>query len=108
MKKKKDFSSLTDEALDNIREDRKKTELLLSKMVEFIAKDENHHKEVGFTLAKYLETLQRSNEQLVKIVSLLKKEEKDDSSLSEDDKENIFEKLNKITDLSSKKKQKNG
>ena len=44
--------------------------------------------------AKYVETLQRSNEQLVKIVSLLKRNSsKERTSLSEEEKRNLFEVL---------------
>jgi CRISPR/Cas system CSM-associated protein Csm2 small subunit len=41
------------------------------------------------TLAKYVETLQRSNEQIVKIATLLSKNEKSDG-LSETDMEDIY------------------
>ena len=42
-----------------------------------------------------METLQRSNEQLVKIASLKQKNEVGDSSLTEQEREEIFEELNK-------------
>ena len=32
------------------------------------------HKEVGLTASKYMETLQRSNEQLVKVIAIMKRE----------------------------------
>ena len=56
------------EALDNIREDRKITRELLDDAIKFVAKDEARHQQIGITLAKYVETLQRSNEQLVKVL----------------------------------------
>ena len=70
---KKDFETLAEEAIENIRADRDQTKELL----------------------KYVETLQRSNEQLVKIVSLQKKSEIKETALSEDERNEIFEQLNK-------------
>ena len=37
---------------------------------------EDKHREFGLIAAKYLETLQRSNEQLVKLAALLQKQQK--------------------------------
>lgn len=62
-----------EEAIKNIREDRKKALSLLEDIADFIGQSQDRHKDVGATAAKYLETLQRSNEQLVKITSLLQK-----------------------------------
>ena len=72
----KNFESLTDEAIDNIRADREQTQDLLKDLVKYISSSEDRHRDVGLTAAKYVETLQRSNEQLVKIASLKQKEEK--------------------------------
>jgi len=47
------------EALDNIREDRKITRELLDDAIKFVEKDEARHQQIGMTLAKYVETLQR-------------------------------------------------
>jgi hypothetical protein len=77
------------EALDNIREDRKITRELLDDAIKYVAKDEARHQHIGITLAKYVETLQRSNEQIVKIATLLSKNEKSDG-LSETDMEDIY------------------
>jgi len=59
----------------------------------YLSKSEERHREVGITAAKYVETLQRSNEQLVKISSLLKKTQKPDVGLTADDKKDIFDLL---------------
>ena len=67
---KKDFETLTDEAIENVREDRTQTKELLKDLIKYLSNDDHRHKEVGLTAAKYVETLQRSNEQLVKIISL--------------------------------------
>ena len=77
------------EAIDNIREDREITRELLDDAVKYVAKDEARHKEVGIILSKYVETLQRSNEQLVKIAGIMSKSEKNDG-LTEGDMEDIY------------------
>ena len=93
---KKDFESLAEEAIDNIRSDRQKTEELLKDLVKYIATDEHRHKEVGIVSAKYVETLQRSNEQLVKLATIQKKGEKENMNLSNEDREEIFSQLNEV------------
>jgi F0F1-type ATP synthase membrane subunit b/b' len=92
---KQNFSKLTEEAINNIREDREQTKELLQDLIKYLSGAEERHKEVGITAAKYMETLQRSNEQLVKIASLKQKNEVGDSSLTEQEREEIFEELNK-------------
>ena len=67
---KHDFELLSEEALDNIRKDREQTRELLNDLIKYISGAEDRHRDVGMTAAKYVETLQRSNEQLVKIASL--------------------------------------
>jgi|TARA_R100000995_G_scaffold38513_1_gene17806 CRISPR/Cas system CSM-associated protein Csm2 small subunit len=85
------------EALDNIREDRKITRELLDDAVKFVAKDEARHQQIGLTLAKYVETLQRSNEQIVKIAALMSKNQKSEG-LSENDMEDIYSMIKKEED----------
>lgn len=93
---KKDFESLAEEAIENIRSDRQRTEELLKDLTKYIATDEHRHKEVGIVAAKYVETLQRSNEQLVKLATLQKKGEKENMNLSNEDREEIFSQLNEV------------
>jgi hypothetical protein len=59
-----------------------------------LSKDEARHTEVGTVAAKYVETLQRSNEQLVKLVTLLEKKKSTSVGLTDDDKTEIFDLLN--------------
>jgi hypothetical protein len=92
---KKDFDTLAKEAIDNIRADRNQTKELLKDLVKYLGNDEHRHKEVGLIAAKYVETLQRSNEQLVKIATLQKKSQVNDSDLSSQERDEIFEHLNK-------------
>ena len=93
--KKISFEDLIDESVKNIRDDRDSTEALLADLKAYMIGGSDRHKEVGFTLAKYLETLQRSNEQLVKIAGLIKKETKEDASISSKERENLYKELNK-------------
>ena len=64
---------LIKEAIDNIRKDRAMASTLLIEVMSLLKSDENKHQYSGPVAAKYLETLQRSNEQLVKLVTLLEK-----------------------------------
>jgi hypothetical protein len=82
-----------EEAITNIREDRGITRDLLDDVVRLIGKDEEHHKYVGSVAAKYVETLQRSNEQLVKISTLIHKQQSGETGLSDTDKAEIFDLL---------------
>jgi len=91
---KKDFNSLTNEAIENVRSDRDQTKELLKDLVKYLSNDEHRHKEVGLTAAKYVETLQRSNEQLVKIAALKQKKEGIDTGLSDQERDEIFNQLN--------------
>ena len=82
-----------DEAIKNIRKDREITKDLLNDLIVYLSKDEARHTEVGTVAAKYVETLQRSNEQLVKVLHLLQKAEQQNGSveLSDNEKDNLFE-----------------
>lgn len=81
-----------EEAVNNIREDRKKAQSLLEDIADFIGQNQDRHKDVGITAAKYLETLQRSNEQLVKISSLMQKVEKDQfGDLDEEEASSLYD-----------------
>ena len=90
---KKDFDTLTEEAITNVREDRAQTKDLLKDLIKYMVASEDRHKDVGLTAAKYVETLQRSNEQLVKIAGLKQKNEKGESGLTEEDRAKIFSEL---------------
>ena len=82
------------EAIGNIRKDREVTKQLLNDHIIYLSNDESRHREVGQVAAKYVETLQRSNEQLVKLVTLLEKDKGSSSTLSDLDKTEIFDLLN--------------
>jgi len=86
-------NKLITEALQNIRNDRQETADLLKELKTEIQSGDTTHSKSGIVAAKYLETLQRSNEQMVKIVGIINKgkEKEKDLSLSDNEKENIFE-----------------
>tara|TARA_R110000824_G_scaffold13496_9_gene58741 strand:+ start:288 stop:599 length:312 start_codon:yes stop_codon:yes gene_type:complete len=84
---------LLKEALDNIRTDRTTTEALLQDLQAEINNSETTNARSGLVAAKYVETLQRSNEQIVKILTLMQKatRHEEDVELSDNEKDNIFE-----------------
>ncbi len=65
---KKDLESLYDEALNNVREDRKLAREFLNEVANQIVQDASQNKYLSPVAAKHVESLQRSNEQLVKII----------------------------------------
>ena len=87
----KDLDSYIEEAIKNIRSDRAITTTLLMELMEYIKKDEDRKESVGTIAAKYVETLQRSNEQLVKVSALIQKKTSGSDELSSEDKEELFD-----------------
>jgi len=92
----KHVSEYIQDAIENIKNDRAITANLLSDLVIEIKKMQSTadtHKDLGQIAAKYVETLQRSNEQLVKITALLHKQasKQEDISLSNKDKDELFD-----------------
>tara|TARA_R100000005_G_C4844784_1_gene114293 strand:- start:14 stop:310 length:297 start_codon:yes stop_codon:yes gene_type:complete len=88
MKKLDDY---LEKAIENIHEDREITRELLDDVVNFLSKNEENHKVVGLTAAKYVETLQRSNEQLVKVAAIIQKNQSSSAGLSDLDKSELFD-----------------
>lgn len=88
----KDLKAYLEEAIDNIRQDRDVTKELLADIMQYMSQDQHSHKEVGQTAAKYVETLQRSNEQLVKVSTIIHKREASSANmgLSDEDKHELF------------------
>tara|TARA_R110001592_G_scaffold350341_1_gene646403 strand:+ start:524 stop:826 length:303 start_codon:yes stop_codon:yes gene_type:complete len=79
------------QAITNIEQDREITKELLDDVMRYLSKDESRHREVGLTASKYVETLQRSNEQLVKVATLIQKNSNGSVALSSQDKEELFD-----------------
>ena len=87
----KDLEAYIDEAIKNIRSDRAITTTLLMELMEYMKKDDDKKGSVGTIAAKYVETLQRSNEQLVKISALLQKKAGAEQGLTDQDKNELFD-----------------
>lgn len=94
----KDLESLYDEALDNVRNDRKLAREFLNEVANEIAKDSTQNKYLSPVAAKHVETLQRSNEQLVKIITLRQKRQAETLELSDDDKNSLFDMIQGTSD----------
>tara|TARA_Y100001973_G_scaffold83636_1_gene123986 strand:+ start:1737 stop:2036 length:300 start_codon:yes stop_codon:yes gene_type:complete len=86
----KKLDDIIKKALDNIEADRLVTRDLLEDAMGYLAKDEARHRDIGMTLAKYVETLQRSNEQMVKVATLIAKEEKKEEGITQEEMEDLF------------------
>jgi len=87
----KDLEAYIDEAIKNIRSDRAITTTLLMELMEYMKKDDDKKESVGTIAAKYVETLQRSNEQLVKVSALLQKKAGAEQGLTDQDKNELFD-----------------
>tara|TARA_B100000424_G_scaffold271098_1_gene272471 strand:- start:10 stop:339 length:330 start_codon:yes stop_codon:yes gene_type:complete len=95
--KKRKGQSLDDflqEAIGNIRADRAITAALLTDLVQEMKASGSSltvNQQCGMIASKYVETLQRSNEQLVKISAILQKGSEKSQGLSSHEKEEIFD-----------------
>jgi len=87
----KNLDLLIDEALDNIRNDRKVAREFLNEIANQIAADAEQNKYLSPVAAKHIETMQRSNEQLVKLIGLRQKGQTKGVELSDVDKDNLFD-----------------
>jgi len=85
------LDDLLDEALDNIRNDRDLAREFLNEIATVISADSEQNKYLSPVAAKHIETMQRSNEQLVKIIGLKQKTAVESLELSEEDKDNLFD-----------------
>ena len=94
------FDKVLDETWRNVQSDRNKTGDLLAEALDSINGIKNPGEkaqylvEIGPILAKYIEAFQRSNEQLVKLAGILKKDKPLDEN-PEDDMNRILETLSK-------------
>jgi len=88
---KKDLDTLIDEALGNIRSDRKVAREFLNEIANEIAGDPEKNKYLSPVAAQHVQSLQRSNEQLVKLIGLRQKGQTKGFELTEEDRNNLFD-----------------
>jgi hypothetical protein len=85
------LENLINEALTNIRNDRKLAREFLNEVANQIVKEPEQNKYLSPVAAKHVESLQRSNEQLVKLISLRQKGQSQNTGLSDQDKNDLFD-----------------
>jgi hypothetical protein len=90
----KKVENFIEQAKNNITEDRAATKTLLMNLMKYMQVSDDRHREVGLVAAKYLETLQRSNEQLVKLAALAQKDSAVNQNITEEDKQELFDLIN--------------
>lgn len=78
------------EIYENALDDREKAKLLFNDAYVSMAGGTNEHMNVGGVMSKYLERMSKSNDQILKLVELISKEEEKSENISEDD---IFSKI---------------
>ena len=80
------FEDKMNEAINNIESDRAAINAVLTDAMIYLKQNAENHKSTGQVDAKYFEALQRSNDQLIKILALKEKRERTDTDdLSADD-----------------------
>jgi hypothetical protein len=87
------YEKLLDEAIKNIRLDREATNTALDELCQDIHSGKLDHGRSGMVVAKYLETLQRSNEQLVKVAGLMTKTTKQTETITSADIDAIYDNI---------------
>jgi|TARA_R110000764_G_scaffold12536_1_gene36661 hypothetical protein len=86
-----EFDDLMNEAIENIRSDREVAREFLNEIATQIAQNAENNRSLSPVAAKHIETMQRSNEQLVKVLTLKQKERTKEVGLSEEDKTSLFD-----------------
>ena len=86
-----EFDDLMDEAIESIRNDRKVAREFLNELANQIAQNAENNRALSPVAAKHIETMQRSNEQLVKVLTLKQKERTKEFGLTDEDKASLFD-----------------
>ena len=91
----KNTEKLLGDAIENIEVDRASASKLLTDIMLIMSQtnDSDTHKKLGEVAARYLETLQRSNEQLVKLAAISGKMVGAKQGLSKDDINSIYDEM---------------
>ena len=76
---------------ENSLEDREKAKMLFNDAYISMQGGVNEHMNIGSILAKYIERMSKSNDQILKLAELIAKEEEKSETISDDD---IFNKIN--------------
>ena len=79
------------EIYSNAIEDREKAKMLFNDAYISMSGGTNEHMNIGSIMAKYVERMSKSNDQILKLAELIAKEEEKSEAISEDD---IFGKIN--------------
>ena len=87
----KDLDLLIDEALTNIRNDRKVAREFLNEIATQISIDAEKNRYLSPVAAQHVQSLQRSNEQLVKLIGLRQKGSATSPILTDEDKNSLFD-----------------
>ena len=88
-----DYEKGLENAIHNIESDRAAISAVLTDVMIYLKKNEENHKGAGHIAAKYFEALQRSNDQLIKLLTLQERRERqEDDSLSPDDLYDLIDK----------------
>ena len=88
-----DYEKGLENAIQNIETDRAAISAVLTDVMIYLKKNEENHKGAGHIAAKYFEALQRSNDQLIKLLTLQERRERqEDDSLSPDDLYDLIDK----------------
>lgn len=87
----KNLEEYIEKAMKNIDEDRAAAKTLLTELMLYIRQADDRQKEVGMIAAKYLETLQRSNEQLVKVSAIIQRDRRPQEGITDKDKQDLFD-----------------
>jgi hypothetical protein len=94
MGKRRNLEQYIDEATRNVREDRALAKTLLMDAMKDMKISDSARRELGSIAAKYVENLQRSNEQMVKLSSLMQRQQGASTGLSDEDKQDLYDMLN--------------
>jgi hypothetical protein len=96
MAKRRDLNldEYLEETTTNIREDRAMAKTLLMDVMADMKASSAERREMGPIAAKFVENLQRSNEQMVKLASIIQREKTSSVGLTSADKEELFDLLN--------------
>ena len=94
---KKNLQQLIEKSIKNIEDDRAVTNKLLTDLLIYMTKTgDSSHQTVGHLAAQYVETLQRSNEQLVKISTIIQKQEGGNRGLNAAEKDFLYDTIKEV------------